>query len=94
MSNVVKFPFAVSRRAFARLPRNSKNGAPEERASRQRSAANMHKVVFRSCHLILASPETELVRDVGLDLDKAKTKLRRLREQMERDREWAARMKQ
>jgi hypothetical protein len=31
MSNVVKFPFSVSRRAHARLPRASKNGTPEER---------------------------------------------------------------
>jgi hypothetical protein len=27
---------------------------------------------------------------VGLDVEKAQTKLRRIREQMERDREWAA----
>jgi hypothetical protein len=31
-SNVVKFPFTASRRAFARKPRWSKNGTPEERA--------------------------------------------------------------
>jgi hypothetical protein len=31
---VVKFPFAVSRRAYARRPRKSKNGTPEERARR------------------------------------------------------------
>jgi hypothetical protein len=33
MSNVVKFPFSVSRRAHARKPRASKNGTPEERAA-------------------------------------------------------------
>jgi predicted nucleic acid-binding protein len=31
--SVVKFPFTVSRRAFARKPRWSKNGTPEERAT-------------------------------------------------------------
>jgi hypothetical protein len=33
-SNIVKFPFAVSRRAFARKPRTSMNGTPEERAAK------------------------------------------------------------
>src|SRR5205807_74038 len=31
--NVVKFPFTASRRAFARKPRCSKNGTPEERTA-------------------------------------------------------------
>ena len=30
---VVKFPFAASRHAYARKPRKSKNGTPEERAA-------------------------------------------------------------
>lgn len=38
MNNVVKFPFAVSRRAFARLPRRSDNGTPEERAAKRTTA--------------------------------------------------------
>jgi hypothetical protein len=33
-SNVVRFPFSVSRRAHARKPRKSKNGTPEERAAK------------------------------------------------------------
>jgi hypothetical protein len=33
-SNIVKFPFTVSRRAHARKPRWSKNGTPEERAAK------------------------------------------------------------
>jgi hypothetical protein len=32
-SNIVKFPYTVSRRAHSRKPRSSKNGAPEERAA-------------------------------------------------------------
>jgi hypothetical protein len=46
--------------------------------------------VFRSYGLILASSEEELVRDVGLDIDKARTKPRKLGKQAERDREDAA----
>jgi hypothetical protein len=34
MSNVVKFPFSVSRKEHAREPRASKNGTPEERAAK------------------------------------------------------------
>jgi hypothetical protein len=34
MNNVVKFPFNASRRAHARKPRRSKNGAPEERTAK------------------------------------------------------------
>ena len=34
MSNVVKFPFSVPRKAHARKPRASKNGTPEERAAK------------------------------------------------------------
>jgi hypothetical protein len=38
-SNVVKFPYAVSRRAYARKPRSSINGTPEERAALQEMVA-------------------------------------------------------
>ncbi len=39
MSIVVKFPYSVSRRAHARKPRASENGAPEERATKEAKAA-------------------------------------------------------
>src|SRR5260370_14654494 len=32
-TNVIKFPFSISRRAHARKPRTSKNGMPDERAA-------------------------------------------------------------
>ena len=38
MNNVVKLPNAVTRRAFARLPRRSDNGTPEERAAKRAQA--------------------------------------------------------
>lgn len=31
---IVKFPYSMSRRAFARKPRRSINGTPEERAAK------------------------------------------------------------
>jgi hypothetical protein len=34
MSNVVKFPYAASRRVHSQKPRRSKNGTPEERAAK------------------------------------------------------------
>ncbi|KRR22624.1 hypothetical protein CQ14_30930 [Bradyrhizobium lablabi] len=39
-SNVVKFPYSVSRRVHSRKPRRSKNGTPEERAAK--AAAEVH----------------------------------------------------
>jgi len=39
ISNVLKFPYSVSRRAHSRRPRTSKNGTPEERAARAAAAA-------------------------------------------------------
>jgi hypothetical protein len=104
-AEVRKLPYSVTRRAHARKPRCSENGTPEERAKMKRRytmspeelaahdrdrGASMHTVVFRSTKLILASSPDELAHDVGLDLDKAQTKLRRIREQMVRDRENAA----
>jgi len=39
MSNVVKFPYSVSRKVHARKTRASKNGTPEERATLQEMVA-------------------------------------------------------
>ena len=33
-NNVIKFPYDASRRLYSRRPRASKNGTPEERASK------------------------------------------------------------
>lgn len=40
----------------------------------------MQTFMFRSYDLIANSDERDLIRDVGIDLDKAQTKLRRLKE--------------
>ena len=36
-----EFPYKLSRRAFARRPRRSKNGTPEERAAKKAAAAEV-----------------------------------------------------
>jgi len=59
-------------------------------SERRRSPTSMHTYVFRSYELILASPEADLVRDVGLDMHKAAMKLHKIRQQIRRDREHAA----
>jgi hypothetical protein len=106
MSNVVRFPFAVSRRAFARLPRRSENGTPEERAAKRTTAEpeaepieieprvkgrrQARRMVFRSYALIVQSAEADLMRDVCFDLHKAQVKLKAIRRQIAADREHAA----
>lgn len=57
---------------------------------RKRSGSSMHTFVFRSYDLIVASSEADLVRDVGLDFDKAQSKLNAIQRQIQRDREHAA----
>ena len=89
-ATIIKLPYSTTRRANARSPRCSANGTPAERAAKPRVAANMLAVVFQSDRLIFRSSEADLVRDVRLDVDKAKVKLRRIRDRMVRDRENAA----
>jgi hypothetical protein len=55
-----------------------------------RRGPNMHTFLFRSRELILESDETDLVQDVCLNIDRAQTKLRQLRERLQGVREWAA----
>ncbi|MBR1086449.1 hypothetical protein JQ621_03065 [Bradyrhizobium manausense] len=63
---------------------------PVTGSKRRRSATSMHTFVFRSYELIITSPEADLVRDVRCDVHKARTKLRKIREQMDADRKHAA----
>jgi len=51
---------------------------------------NMHTYLFRSYHLIVESDETDLVRDVSCDVDKAQTKLKALRRRLKVVQEQAA----
>jgi hypothetical protein len=51
---------------------------------------NMHTFAFRSLTAILESDETDLVRDIRFDLDKAKTKLKRISKRLKSVQEQAA----
>src|SRR5665213_1911624 len=55
-----------------------------------RRRPNMHSFVFRSLKLILESDETDLVRDVRLDMDKAEKKLNGIRQRLVSVQEQAA----
>ncbi|CCE06462.1 hypothetical protein BRAS3843_1730031 [Bradyrhizobium sp. STM 3843] len=57
---------------------------------RKQHGPSMHTFLFRSYDLIVGSTEADLARDVRADLDKAQSKLKRIRRQIQRDREWAA----
>ncbi|MET4485232.1 hypothetical protein [Bradyrhizobium sp. LA7.1] len=46
--------------------------------------------MFRSYDLIVTSSEDELIRDARLDVDKARSKLKSIQQQLQRDREHAA----
>jgi hypothetical protein len=70
-SNVVKFPFTASRRAFARKPRWSKNGTPEERAAKataQEMAAPPADVAF------IGNAKPDLWAEAGVVLSKLNVK--------------------
>ncbi|MCA1414480.1 hypothetical protein I6F30_25490 [Bradyrhizobium sp. NBAIM20] len=99
MSNVVTFPGRNPARLgnpsfrYQPAPLPAENVRSVEirvERGRRRSAASMHTYVFRSYDLILASDEAELVRDVRCDAAKAASKLKSIREQIQRDREHAA----
>lgn len=102
MSNVVTFP---ARSTAPEAAMRSPSFPPENVAQlevlptrtftrlkpdRHRSAACMHTYVFRSYDLIVTSSQAELLRDVRHGLDKARTKLKGIQEQLQRDREQAA----
>jgi hypothetical protein len=60
--NVVKFRYSVSRRAFSRKPRTSKNGTPEEReakAAELRAALRAGTVIEISGGGIVDHPEIQ-----------------------------------
>jgi hypothetical protein len=62
----------------------------EEDWTPRRRNPNMHTFRFRSLKLILESDETDLVRDVRFDFDKAKTKLKKIRQRLKSVQEQAA----
>jgi hypothetical protein len=76
---VIDFPSASNRR-----------GAPRRRAACTNNAPNMQRLLFRSSRLIAESDDADLVRDVGLALDGAQTKLGRIKQRLKNVQEQAA----
>ena len=70
-SNVVRFPHG----------RKKRSSSSEERAAKGdlRNGPNLQRLLFRSSRLIAESDEAALVRDVGLAIDRAQTKLGRIK---------------
>jgi hypothetical protein len=69
------------------------NAGPCRRAlgrTRAQDGKNMQTFLFRSRELIVGSDEADLVRDVGLDIDKAQTKLHAIRQRLRGVKEQAA----
>jgi hypothetical protein len=60
------------------------------RPYRQRGSKNKHKLAFRSYEHIVESDEADLVADVCFDMDRAESKLRRVKQRLHNVREEAA----
>jgi hypothetical protein len=55
-----------------------------------RRGPNMHTFLFRSYELIVESDEADLIKDVSLNIDRARTKLRLIQERLKGVQEQAA----
>jgi hypothetical protein len=71
MNNVVEFPKPGRLSPKRRSRENVRHGP------------NMHALLFRSYDLIVESDEADLVRDVGFNIDRAQTKLKAVRRQLQ-----------
>jgi hypothetical protein len=85
MTEIITFPGSASKPG-----RHAFEDDEPQRKVRHRNDGTMHTLLFRSRELILESDEADLVRDVRLNVDRAQTKLRQLRERLQGVREWAA----
>jgi hypothetical protein len=64
------------------------------RQARAQNGQNMHTFLFRSYDLIVESEEADLVRDVCCNIDRAQTKLRRVKQRLKDVQAWAASQEQ
>src|SRR3981189_2023051 len=86
MAEIFKFPGYLPKHEIASDPDEELGwGRPYTRRG-----PNMHTFLFRSRELILESDEADLVQDVCLNIDRAQTKLRQLRERLQGVQEHAA----
>jgi len=91
MSNIIELSAFKGARSPKRVLPSENVALIEPRVTgRRRSGRSMHTFVFRSYNLIVQSDESDLMRDVCIDVDKAQTKLKAIQQQLERDREHAA----
>lgn len=73
------------------------NVGPRRRAlrrARAQNGQNMHTFLFRSYDLIVESEEADLVRDVCCNIDRAQSKLRRVKQRLKDVQAWAASQEQ
>ena len=79
--NIIGFPNASRRNRT--LPR-----------ARAQDRKNMQTFLFRSYDLIVESNEADLVRDVCLNIDRAQSKLRRIKQRLKDAQAWSASQEQ
>lgn len=95
-ADVITFPEPAGlfpkRRTIPVITSEPKEGKPKrvECRSRAQDRKNMQTLLFRSSRLIVESDDADLVRDVGLALDKAQTKLGRIKRRLKDVQEQAA----
>ncbi|WP_407160171.1 hypothetical protein [Bradyrhizobium sp. STM 3557] len=92
MSNIIDFRSA-SARLVSPVSTESAEPIPSRSTLRkpyERGGPSMHTFAFRSYDMILESDDTDLVRDVRLDIHKARVKLRKIQERLQGVREQAA----
>jgi hypothetical protein len=87
MSNIIELSALRAARIPNRVLRSESVEPYEPRETGRRRAAR--RMVFRSYTLIVQSDEADLMRDVCFDIDKAQTKLKAIRRQLQHDREHA-----
>jgi hypothetical protein len=64
---LVKFPYSASRRLFARRPRRSKNGSPEERAAKVAEGKPAPAIVIELPRQTVAAVERFIAATGGRD---------------------------
>ena len=64
--------------------------ASQRRRPYSQRGPNMQRLVFRSADLIVASDEVDLVKDVCFAINRAESKLRRIKQQLENVQKQAA----
>jgi hypothetical protein len=86
-SEIITFPGRASKLNRSVRVDDEEDEAPYQRRQSPYREGALHTVTYRSYDLIVQSDESDLVRDVCFDVDKAARKLEAIRQQLRRDRE-------